>query len=663
MTQRPLLLVVAGFLFTTLLASEASRSPAQSTLYDFPLTFEENRGQADDRFDYVARGRGYGLYLSGGETLFGLRRGSGPEASVKVLRMRLAGGLAAPSVRPLQAVATKSHYYLGNDPAKWLTDIPHYERILYSEVYPGVDLVFYGTPGHLEYDFIVAPGASWEQIRLQFEGIENLSINAGGQLVLKLQAGEMVQPLPVIYQETSDGKRLPIDGSYLLADPHEVAFRVGSFDPAIPLVIDPTILWLGYLGGSSTVDDPNGIATDSSGASYVTGSPFSSDFPATIGSLSGTNDAYVAKINPQGTAIEWAAFFGGTGSDIGFKIAVDDSQQPYFCGQTTSTDLPLSTSPYQSTREGSTDAYVVMLSATGASLLYSSYLGGATPAPGNELCGGIDVDSGLIYVGGYTTSSDFDTTAGAFDTTGPLGFTVGGFQDDFEAFISVFNPSLSGASSLLYSTFLGSEQGDDSIRDLKVIGAGEVVVTGRTSVVVLSAPGLLTPAGTAIPEEPFPTTTDAFQSTFQGGLKDAFVTRLDTTAVPSYAALIYSTFFGSASADEGYSIGVLGDDAYVLGYTDASGSGFPTSTGALQTSNNGVDEVFVARFDTSGGGPEPSLTPQGTSSQHSYLLHTLWRKPIRVARRHRRQQQRGSLDPGRQPVDRLDAHESFPIHV
>ncbi len=620
MKQRPLLLVVACFLFTTLLASEASRSPAQSTLYDFPLTFEENRGQANDRFDYVARGPGYGLYLSGGETLFGLRRGSGPEASVKVLRMRLAGGLAAPSVRPLQAVATKSHYYLGNDPAKWLTDIPHYERILYSEVYPGVDLVFYGTPGHLEYDFIVAPGASWEQIRLQFEGVDDLSISPQGHLVLKLKNGQIVQPPPAIYQESQEGERLPISGSYVLADSREVAFRVGSFDPALPLVIDPIVIYLGYLGGSSLMDDPRGIATDSSGAAYVTGETLSSDFPATLGSPSGGSDAYVAKINAQGTAIEWAAFFGGTSGDRGNSIAVDASLQVYFCDATRSSDLPTA-SAYQGLRDGDEDAFVAMLSSSGASLLYSSYLGGTTaPEVFLSACNGIDVDSGLIYVGGVTNTSDFDTTLGAFDTTGPSGFSKSGFFDGDDAFISVFDPSLSGASSLVYSTYLGGEQGGDVIYDLAVIAPGQVVVTGGTSVDALSEPGSLAPAGGSTP---FPTTVDAFQTSFQGGFSDAFVTRLDTTAIAA-AALVYSTFFGSTTnRDEGHAIDVLGDDAFILGKTSASGLGFPTTPGAYQTSNNGGSEVFIARFDTSGtGSPGPSIAPQGFPS--TLIFSTLY---------------------------------------
>ncbi len=566
MKQRHLLLVVAGFFFTNLLASDTSRKPTPG-VYDFPLTFEENRGQADSRFDYVTRGPGYALYLSGEEVLFGVRQGSGSESQTGVVGMRLAGGLPDPAADALEPAITKSHYYLGNDPAQWLSSVPHFKRILYREVYPGVDLVFYGTPKHLEYDFVVSPGASWQQIRLQFEGAKDVSLSPDGQLVLKLQRGEFVQPPPVMYQETGDGTREPIEGSFVLAGDDEVAFRVGSYDHSRPLVIDPVIvLYLGYLGGSSFTDNPNDIATDSTGAVYVAGQTFSSDFPATITTWeSSPQEAYVVKINPQGTAIVWAVVFGGLSDDQAFAVAVDTSQQVYFCGETESSDLPVSASPYQGSLEGSEDAWVAKLSSDGASLRYGSYLGGSTE-PGfsfrNDSCNGLDVDTGLIYVGGVTNTSDFDTTVGAFDTTGPIGFS-GSFVDDDDAFISVFDPSLSGAASLVYSTFLGSQAGSDVLYDLAVIAPGEVAVTGSTSEVVAGQPASLAPAGD--PPLPFPTTVDAFQTSYQGPTNgsDMFVTRLDTGAIAA-AALIYSTFFGSTTSfDEGHSIDVLGDDAFV----------------------------------------------------------------------------------------------------
>ena len=376
---------------------------------------------------------------------------------------------------------------------------------------------------------------------------------------------------------------------------------------------------MGYLGGSDYTDDPYDIASDSTGAAYVTGQTCSSgDFPVgnvttTITTWQGSGcDAYVAKIAPAGDAIVWAAFFGGSSSfgEWGNSIAVDASQQVYFCGSTDSTDLPTANA-YQSTLEGSEDAFVAQLSSDGTSLLYSTYLGGAT-APSfsfySEACNGIDVDSGLIYVGGTANTSDFDTT-------GPLGSNgtcPTCYEDRSEGFIAVFNPSLTTTNTLVYATFLGSEQGSDIIYDLAVIAAGEVAVTGSTTVELTpQAPGRIGPAGKGPPPAPFPTSTDAFQSVFAGGFNDAFVTRLDTTAMPA-SAVIYSTLFGGTDFDDGHAVDVLSDNAFVLGSTDSTD--FPTTSGVHKTSNTGGDsDLFIAKFDTTGPTASP-IAPAGPGS-------------------------------------------------
>ncbi len=618
MKQRHLLMVAAFFLTHPVTAGEA-HSPAPG-VYDLPLTFEKNRGQVDDRFDYVARAPGYTLYLSAEEVLFGVH-GSDGDFRPGALGMRLIGALPDAATEALEPAVTKTHYYVGSDPARWLKDVPNFKRILYNNVYPGVDISFYGNPQQVEYDFIVSPGASWEQIRLRFEGAEDISLAPDGRLVLKLRDGEFVQPPPVIYQERVDGTRELIEGSFVLAGAGEVAFQVGSYDPSRPLVIDPIILlYLGYLGGftsPASLDDPTDIATDSTGAAYVVGQTTSTDFPATITTWeSSVTEAYVVKINPQGDGIVWAVVFGGSFDDQAYAVAVDSSEQVYFCGETESTDLPTANA-YQSTREFAPDIFVAMLSSTATSLVYSSYLGGDSNvgfAFPSETCRGIDVDNGLIYIAGATNTDDFDTTTGAYDETGPVG--SGCYEDNRDAFISVFDPTLSGAATLVYSTYLGSEMGDDIINDLAVIAPGEVAVTGSTAVVVASGPNRR-PAGCT--NLPFPTTTDAFQTTFQGSNfdTDAIVTRLDTTAIPA-SALVYSTFYGSDSFDEGRSIDVLSDDAFVLGQTFASDPDFPTTSGVFQTSNNGSGELFIGRFDTSGAGPGPGIAPQGVVSTLIY---------------------------------------------
>jgi hypothetical protein len=284
-----------------------------------PLSFEANRGQTDVQVKFLSRGHGYGLFLTGTATVLALSRANGVAArgelrtgSVReegsfdprttdttsaVLRMELAGANPAACVVGVDELPGRSNYLIGNDPKKWRTDVPHYARVKYERVYPGIDLVHYGNQQQLEYDFIVAPGAKPEAIRLSFEGAEGMEIDAQGDLVLHTAAGEIREHKPAVYQEIA-GVRQTIAGSYLLRSENEVGFAVAQYDTSKPLVIDPVLSYSTYLGGSGS-ESGAGIAVDGAGNAYVTGSTSSADFPTTPGTLprGGNQDAFVAKID------------------------------------------------------------------------------------------------------------------------------------------------------------------------------------------------------------------------------------------------------------------------------------------------------------------------------------------------------------------------------
>src|SRR5438067_2156253 len=259
-----------------------------------PLHFEANRGQIHENVRFLSRGPGYSLYLTAGEAVLALSK---PNADTKrdsrstpeqgdaqtpvkavALRMSLVGAAPKPPVSGLDELPGKANYLIGKDPAKWRTNVPTYAKVHYRAVYPGIDLVYYGNQRQLEYDFMVAPGADPNRIVLGFQGAERLEINAEGELVLHA-AGEVIrQRVPVIYQEIN-GVRTKIEGRYVLKDAHRVGFQVAAYDPSRPLVIDPTLVYSTYLGGSGG-DVGHGIAVDAAGAAYVTGLTGSADFTA-----------------------------------------------------------------------------------------------------------------------------------------------------------------------------------------------------------------------------------------------------------------------------------------------------------------------------------------------------------------------------------------------
>src|SRR6266850_3198159 len=537
----------------------------------FPLSFEANQGQTNPRVKFLSRGSGYSLFLTPTEAVLTFRSSS-RESQVKsqkavaerpgllsgraaankfrkersaadlqdksavqeaVLRMKLVGANPAPKISGVDELPGKTNYFIGNDPKKWRTNVPTYAKVNYQRVYPGVDLVYHGTQGKLEYDFVVAPGADPGVIRLSFEGAERLELGAQGDLVLRTAAGELRQHKPVVYQEVA-GARHAVSGSYVSRGQSEVGFEIARYDASQPLIIDPVLSYSTYLGGGN-FDEGLGIAVDSAGNAYVAGGTDSTNFPTTPTAFQTTFgggtcfggpcfDAFVTKLNPTGTARVYSTFLGGGDSDTGNAIALDSSGNAYVTGGTGSADFPTTPGAFQMTYGGGIcgvppnalpcpDAFVTKLNPTGtAPPVYSTYLGGSSFF---DVGFGIAVDPGCgpapaapcnAYITGFTESANFPTTPTAFQTT------FGGFSD---AFVTKLNPT--GTAPLVYSTYLGGssyEQLDPSFfgaivhSGITVDSLGSAYVTGITS------------------STDFPTTTGAFQPAFGGDDGDAFVAKI-----------------------------------------------------------------------------------------------------------------------------------------
>jgi hypothetical protein len=314
-----------------------------------PLRFEKNDGQTDPQVRFLSRGPGYDLFLTPGEVVLSLqgsrrkqpegavplegRAGRGPERRERsILRMRFVGARANPEMRGVDELQGRTHYFIGGDPTRWRRDVPSYDRVVYRDVWRGIDATFYGTTqGQLESDFIVSPGASPNTIRLGFEGVRSLRLDDEGNLVLDAGTGEIVQHRPLIYQEV-DGERKLVSGSWVLEGRDRVGFLVSSYDETRPLVIDPVLAYATYLGGSGFEDTGTDVAVDVAGNAYVTGYTDSPDFP-TAGPPSqpdfggGYYDAFVAKLSPT-SAVVYCTYLGGSGDDSGYGIAVDAAGTP-----------------------------------------------------------------------------------------------------------------------------------------------------------------------------------------------------------------------------------------------------------------------------------------------------------------------------------------------
>lgn len=557
---------------------------AQSAYDHLELTFEVNQGQTEDKVKFISRSQGYNLFLTPKEFVLafeGRDRAvahmskvedsvSSKKTTQAVLRMGLVGANTAPVIHGLDALPGKVNYFIGEDPRRWRTDVPTYLKVQYNHIYPGIDLVFYGNQGHLEYDFIVAPDADITAITLSFEGPDEMAVDEHGDLILYFRNFDLRLKKPFVYQEVN-GSKQEIPGSYKLKAKHLITFEVATYDQSKPLIIDPTLSFSTYLGGNGG-DQGAGIAVDAAGNAFVTGGTQSLNFPTTGGTIqttsAGSQDIFVTKLNPTGSGVVYSTYLGGSGFDFGTGIAVSPSGEVYVTGGTDSVNFPTTAGAFQTSFGGGTfDAFVTKLNSTGSALVYSSFLGGSNQDRGSKIA----IDSTTnAFVTGFTVSSNFPTTSGAFDTT----FNGGG-----DAFVTKVNSTGSG---LVYSTYLGGSIGSnatDSANGIAVDAAGNAYVTGSAE------------------STDFPTTAGAFQ-TAHGGGTDAFVTKLD----PSGSALVYSTYLGGNNLDSGNSIAINSlANAYVTGY--AASNNFPTTSGAFQpVFSGGSRDTFITKLNPTGSG-------------------------------------------------------------
>jgi hypothetical protein len=551
-------------------AQTAAKNRLSQAYGKLPLSFQANRGQTDSRVDFIARGSGYSLFLSPSEAVLSLspsvkKERSSTDSTRKpaVVRMTLVDANPNARVAATEALPGTVNYLLGNDPAGWRTGIPTYAKATYEHVYRGIDVVYYGNQGQLEYDFIVRPGSTPDAISLRFDGADRIELDGQGDLLLHAAGGTLHQGRPHVYQLV-DGRRQDVAGSYVLHQASHVSFAIGEYDASQPLVIDPILAYSTYLGGTnSELSQLRSIAVDSSGQAFVTGYSLSIDFPTTVGAFdtthNGSYDAFVAKLSADGSALEYSTYLGGTDADYANGIAIDALGNAYVSGSTTSSNFPTTAAAFQSTTGGGQDVFVTKLDATGSALLYSTYLGGINHDYGH----GIALDGvGSAFVSGYTASGDFPTTPGAFDTA------LGGVED---VFVTKLNPS---GSALDYSTYVGGSNLDEAY-GIALDTAGNAYVTGGTN------------------SADFPTTPGAFDGVWDG--TDAFVTKLNSSGT----ALDYSTFLGGTSYELGYSIAVdASSNAYVTGTTTSAD--FPTTAGAFDTTYAAAHDGFVTKVDTTG---------------------------------------------------------------
>jgi len=526
-------------LFLAVTPGFAAAQPDRS----LPLFFFPNTGQADSSVQYIVQTPDLSARFRRDSAIFQVHQ--------EHTTVRFVGANPGVSIAGLDVLPAKINFFLGN--SGWKTDVPSYGKIVYRGLYPGIDMTYGGTGRRLKSEFLVEAGANPGLIRLEYS--ELVSIDAEGNL---LAGGNFREAAPEIYQPAG-AERVHIAGRYRVLGAHTVGFAIGPYDVSAPLIIDPTVSYCSYLGGSA-VTAITGVAVDLIGDLFVTGWTEALNFPV-VGGVESSNqggvDVIVAKLNPNGTGLYYATYIGGRANDQGAAIAVDSLGQAYVTGETSSSNFPLVLSN-RGGIGGTTTAFALKLNSSGNALLYSGYLGGTIYDQGTAIA----VDANFnAYVAGSTQSSNFPTL-------NPTQSSLGGGTD-------VFVTKLNSAGAITFSTFLGGS-GNEQAGGIAVDSLGDIFVAGGTS------------------SANFPVVSP-YQSALSG-TQDAFVTKISYTGT-----VAFSTYLGGSGGSPQQANAIVLDSAgnpYVAGIT--SSANFPVTSGAFQTVLNGLQNAFVTKLTSTG---------------------------------------------------------------